>query len=530
MRNSQRILPGSLKAFLVALFGVVTLLGSLMTSHRVFGYPGFIQDAVEPARMSQRETGVPASVTIAQAIEEAQWGDKHIGDANNYFGIKAHQQADGSIYIGPVATGWVWAETTEYENGQPVKKKARFRTYASMTDSFTDHGYFLWENERYHPAFQYETEPREFARQVAAAGYATNPAYYQNLLKYMEDNELFQYDVPGEPPPGEDVPGIVMDDKGEGIERGGTAKHWHELGVGYKRHSYWTFVARSSEDNWLRWRPPLSEAGVYEVFVYVPPLKATTRQASYLIRHAGMEDIIQVSQWDYPKQWVTLGEYIFAAEGDEFIRLSDVTGEKSGSATIAFDAIRLVRTGKAPPQFDAAMVGSPDIAIASADLAAKLRIEAKNTGLQPWRVGQVVLTNLKQPLGASKTQPLTEDTGPGEMATWTIEVNAPNKPGVYASEWQLVQGDESFGSKLSAYLIVLPEGASELEEKIREKIEEWRQAGEQQIEKLIEGIVALIEKEVQSFFEQLIQNLLRQLCGTAALISLVVLLFWWYKS
>jgi hypothetical protein len=529
MSDSRRRGSGLLKICTLALFCTVVVLGSLTTSRRALSYPDFIQDAVEPAQVSQRETGVPASVTIAQAIEESQWGDMHIGDANNYFGVKAHQQADGSIYIGPVATGWIWADTTEYENGQPVQKKARFRTYASMTDSFTDHGYFLWENERYHPAFQNETEPREFARQIANAGYATNPNYYKNLLGYMEDYDLFQYDVPGEPPAGEDVPGIVMDDRGERIERGGTAKHWHELGVGYKRHSYWTFVAQSNEDNWLLWRPSLSEPGAYEVFVYIPPLKATTKQASYLIRHAGIEDINEVSQWDYPKQWVSLGEYIFAAEGDEFIRLSDVTGEKSGSATIAFDAVRLVRIGKAPPPFDAAMAGTPDFVIAHAGEAVKLQIEAENKGLQTWKVGQVVLTNVKQPLDASKTQPLTQETSPGKTATWSIDVKTPRKPGVYQSDWQLEQGDEKFGSKLSAYLIVLPEGASELEQKIKEKIEEWRQAGEEQIEKLVQEIIELIEKEVQSFLEKLIENLRKQLCGASALILLGVLLVWWHK-
>jgi hypothetical protein len=529
MSDSRQRRSGLLRTCTIALFCVIVVLGSLTTAHRAFSYSEFIQDAVEPAQMSQRETGVPASVTIAQAIEESQWGDKHIGDANNYFGIKAHQLADGSIYVGPVATGWVWADTTEYENGQSVQRKARFRKYASMTDSFTDHGYFLWENDIYHPAFQAETDPRKFARQIAAAGYATDPNYANRLIALMDQNNLFQYDVPGEAPPGEDVPGIVIDDKGGGIERGGTADFWKELGVGYKRHSYWTFVARSDEDNWLRWRPSLSESGIYEVLVYIPPLKTTTKQASYLIRHAGAEDTVEVSQRDHPKQWVTLGEYIFAAEGDEFIRLSDVTGEKSGSATIAFDAVRLVRIGKAPSPFDAAMAGSPDFVIAHAGEAVKLQIEAENTGLQTWKVGQVVLTNVKRPLDASKTHPLREDTPPGKTATWSIDVKTPRKPGVYQSDWQLEQGDKKFGSKLSAYLIVLPEGASELEQKIKEKIEEWRQAGEEQIDKLVQEIVELIEKEVQSFLEKLIANLRKQLCGASALILLGILLFWWHR-
>ena len=40
------------------------------------------------AQASMKETGVPASVTLAQAILETGWGGSSIGDAKNLFGIK----------------------------------------------------------------------------------------------------------------------------------------------------------------------------------------------------------------------------------------------------------------------------------------------------------------------------------------------------------------------------------------------------------------------------------------------------------
>jgi len=529
MSDFRQRISGSRRTCLIALVGIAAILAAFVTTHPVFSYPDFIQDAVEPAQMSQRETGVPASVTIAQAITESSWGDKHIGEAYNYFGIKAFEMADGTIYVGPVAEGWVLANTTETINGKEEQIQARFRDYANMADSFTDHGYFLWENELYHPAFQYETEPREFARLIAAAGYATDPEYGDTLLSILEKYDLFQYDVPGEPPPGEDVPGIVVDDKDAGFEHGGTPKYWYELGVGYKRHSCWTNVTPSNEDDWARWTPLLSEPGIYEVSVYVPPLKATTKHAHYLVQHAGTENPVELSQIDHLKEWVSLGQYAFAAQGDEYIRLSDLTGEPIKSATIAFDAVRLVRVGEAPPQFDAALAGSPDIVIAYVGQTAEIRIEVRNTGLQTWRTDQVVLTSVKQPLNANETQALPAQTLPSSTVTWNIDIHAPDKPGVFKSEWRLKQADETFGPTLSAYLVVLPEGNSELEEKIRRKIEEWRQAGEQKIEELIKEIIKLIEREVQSFIEKLIEDLLRRLCGASALVLLGVLLFWWQR-
>jgi LysM repeat protein len=50
----------------------------------------FILSIAPGARQSQRETGVPASVTLAQAILESDWGrSKLSAEANNLFGIKA---------------------------------------------------------------------------------------------------------------------------------------------------------------------------------------------------------------------------------------------------------------------------------------------------------------------------------------------------------------------------------------------------------------------------------------------------------
>src|SRR5271157_1738789 len=93
-------------------------------------YSGFINDAVGPAQASQAETGVPASITIAQAILESSWGDQHIGSANNYFGIKCQTGSNGSLTYGTIATGCVLADTTESNGSVSIPTKAYFRTYA----------------------------------------------------------------------------------------------------------------------------------------------------------------------------------------------------------------------------------------------------------------------------------------------------------------------------------------------------------------------------------------------------------------
>src|SRR5581483_6439283 len=54
------------------------------------GQEQFIFSLIDGAQQSQRITGVPTSVTIAQAILETYWGTSQLArQANNYFGIKA---------------------------------------------------------------------------------------------------------------------------------------------------------------------------------------------------------------------------------------------------------------------------------------------------------------------------------------------------------------------------------------------------------------------------------------------------------
>jgi len=128
----------------------------------------FIIQVAGGAQQSQRATGVPASVAIAQAVLESAWGRSYLArEANNLFGIK------GLTKEGPA--GVVWIDAWEVENGQDVNVPQPFRKYNNMGESIVDHGLFFVENRRYRDALSAKNDPREFARRIAAAGYATDP-------------------------------------------------------------------------------------------------------------------------------------------------------------------------------------------------------------------------------------------------------------------------------------------------------------------------------------------------------------------
>ena len=148
----------------------------------------FIAMIASGAQESQRVTGVPASVTIGQAILETYWGTSFLArEANNYFGIKAHAR--------PGPAGVVWIDAWEVENGNNVTRQEPFRKYNTVAESLVEHGRFFIENRRYAHALQAANDPKEFARRINEAGYATDPAYAAKLIAYMDRYNLYQYDL-----------------------------------------------------------------------------------------------------------------------------------------------------------------------------------------------------------------------------------------------------------------------------------------------------------------------------------------------
>jgi flagellum-specific peptidoglycan hydrolase FlgJ len=147
----------------------------------------FISVIAPSAVESQVATGVPASVTIAQAIIESYWGSSRLSaDYNNYFGIKADTK--------PGTAGVISFDTWEVLGGRSVVVHAPFRAYNSLVDSFMDHGRFFLENARYAGALAVKDDARAFAQAIARAGYATDPGYGGKLIQLMDRYDLYRYD------------------------------------------------------------------------------------------------------------------------------------------------------------------------------------------------------------------------------------------------------------------------------------------------------------------------------------------------
>lgn len=158
------------------------------------GIPSFItQEMIIGALKCQDETGFPASVTIAQIIQESGFGsygpdgDKGMGlsylafQYNNLFGIKGTGPA-GSVNM---RTG---EQTSAGENYMTT---AGFRIYNTYTECIEDRTRLL--KEVYSDLTNGVTDANTFAMNIGGR-WATDIVYAQSLISQMERYDLYRLD------------------------------------------------------------------------------------------------------------------------------------------------------------------------------------------------------------------------------------------------------------------------------------------------------------------------------------------------
>jgi hypothetical protein len=147
------------------------------------GQQAFIKAVAEGAMATQRKYGVPAAVTIAQAIDESGWGQSFLATRDhNLFGIKGSGPAGSDMQ-----------PTQEVINGQPVSQIASFRVYRSMAQSIEDHGRLLASGGPYQRSMTLVHDPNAFASSLTGV-YATDPSYGAKLISLMQRFNLYRYD------------------------------------------------------------------------------------------------------------------------------------------------------------------------------------------------------------------------------------------------------------------------------------------------------------------------------------------------
>ena len=140
------------------------------------GTRNYVQKIENIAVSEMNRTGVPASITVAQAILESDRGKSRLAKkGKNHFGIKCHN----------------W----EGEKIRREKDNSCFRVYPSIEQSFVDHSDFLLENPRYKECFDCGNNYECWAIKLEGANYAgTSRTYAGKLISIIEKNQLYDLD------------------------------------------------------------------------------------------------------------------------------------------------------------------------------------------------------------------------------------------------------------------------------------------------------------------------------------------------
>ncbi|HWQ96729.1 MAG TPA: glucosaminidase domain-containing protein [Clostridia bacterium] len=159
----------------------------------------FIEKLAPYAIKTMRETGIPASVIIAQATIESSdsqgnWGHSPLAtEDNNFFGIKARRR--NGVPIEP------YCEHNTREWNRKLKKytieREPFRKFQSIQECFDRHAELLSSEERYQPAMKAVSDPYKFALQLQLCGYATDPNYASMLIGRIKNWDIARFDAAG---------------------------------------------------------------------------------------------------------------------------------------------------------------------------------------------------------------------------------------------------------------------------------------------------------------------------------------------
>lgn len=153
----------------------------------------FIESVGEDARVLAGDNDLYASVMIAQAILESNWGQSKLASPPNHnlFGIKGDYNG-ASVMI----------ETSEFVNNKWIKVNAAFKKYPSYNESLLDNVHKL-KTRSFSPGVYYyagawksNAPTYQDATAFLTGKYATDPQYNQKLNRLIESYDLTQYDQP----------------------------------------------------------------------------------------------------------------------------------------------------------------------------------------------------------------------------------------------------------------------------------------------------------------------------------------------
>lgn len=139
----------------------------------------YIEHFSNTAVAEMDQFGIPASISMAQAIIESRSGTSVLAvKNNNHFGIKCFSRSCPEGHC---------------SNFTDDHHKDFFRKYGGAMDSWREHSHFLMKNS-YRKLLKFGKDYRAWARGLREYGYATDATYDKKLISIIEKYELSRLD------------------------------------------------------------------------------------------------------------------------------------------------------------------------------------------------------------------------------------------------------------------------------------------------------------------------------------------------
>lgn len=140
------------------------------------------QEMIKGAQETEKMTGVPASITLSQIIEESsgkyEGGLSYLAyKGNNLFGVKSFSSDDEKIYV---------------RNSEGL---VAWKKYDTQYDSIIDHANIL-TLDRYKEKYANASSVSDYAQALQDGGYAgTSTTYANKLMNHIDTYNLNQYNL-----------------------------------------------------------------------------------------------------------------------------------------------------------------------------------------------------------------------------------------------------------------------------------------------------------------------------------------------
>jgi flagellum-specific peptidoglycan hydrolase FlgJ len=139
----------------------------------------YIKQYAKIAQTEMEKYGIPASITLGQALVESRAGTSRLAvQNNNHFGVKCFSKS---------------CKKGHCTNHKDDHHKDFFRKYESVWQSYRGHSECL-QKERYKKLKTYGKDYKKWARGLREAGYATDKKYDKKLIGVIQHYNLDKYD------------------------------------------------------------------------------------------------------------------------------------------------------------------------------------------------------------------------------------------------------------------------------------------------------------------------------------------------